>query len=359
MKPDEKIPKPYVVFTGDAPDYKQAKVACGVVEWRPEYVVGQFYPEMFNTGLKFDHIPQFDSLKAAKDAGAKTLLIGYSPYERDLPNNIVAVVNEALLLGLNVASGLHGKLSEDDRFLNPTYSMYASGDDIPRIYDFRHREQIYPKGNGLKRTGLRLLTVGTDCACGKKFTALSISRALDLSYAKNTFRSTGQTGFLISESGINNDTIEADFLSGAAEWLSPDNDADHWDIIEGQGALSHPSFCGGSMSLIYGSQPDLIVMCHDMYRDTQRGVTRPIPKLSDEIELVMKAARLVNPNAELGAISLFGPSQPKDQECSCDEMSRMYGVPVFNPAEPNDMFFDFIEVMQRMAFANNSGENDG
>ena len=113
------------------------------------------------------------------------------------------------------------------------------------------------------------------------------------------------------------------------------------------------------MSLIYGSQPDLIVMCHDMYRDTQRGVTRPIPKLSDEIELVMKAARLVNPNAELGAISLFGPSQPKDQECSCDEMSRMYGVPVFNPAEPNDMFFDFIEVMQRMAFANNSGENDG
>lgn len=345
MKTDEIIPKPYIVFTGNAQDYKQAKVACGVVEWRPEFCVGQYSSEQFLNGLKFSELTQFDSLLKAKNAGAKTLLIGYSPYERDLPDNLVSVVNSALSLGLNVACGLHSKLEGDKRFVKP------SGD--AKIYDFRHREQIYPKGSGELRTGFRLLTVGTDCAVGKKFTALSIAKALDQCYTPNTFRSTGQTGFLISESGINNDTIEADFLSGAAEWLSPSNDPWHWDIIEGQGALSHPSFCGGSMSLIYGSQPDIIVMCHDLYRDKQRGVNRQIPKLSNEIELVLTAARLIKPSVKLGAISLFGPSIPSDQECSCDEMSRWYGVPVFNPSEPNDMFFDFIAELGDMSYMAN------
>jgi hypothetical protein len=329
-----KIPTPYVVFLGDAKDFKQAKTAFGIAEWRPELCVGQVaFPECaVDVGL-----PKMTSLDAWA-SGAKTFLIGISPFTTSLPESYRAIVIEAMQNGLNIASPLHDRLDDELEALAAKYGV--------RIFNFRHRPQAYPKGNGLPRKGLRLLTVGTDCACGKKFTALSIERALSKEGCKATFRSTGQTGFLISQSGINNDTIEADFLSGAAEWLSPENDVDHWDVIEGQGALSHPSFGGGSLSLIYGSQPDVIVMCHEPGREFQRGVHRTPLHIIDEITNVLHMARRTNPRVKLGAISLFTQNlNDFDTQRAFEEARQIadqFGAAVFDPKVGGQSFEDFI-----------------
>lgn len=332
------IPNPYLVFLGDAQDFKQAKTAFGISEWRPELCVGQIaLPECaVDIGLPVLSIDQAVAL------GAKTFLIGISPFSKELPDSYVKTVVAAIEAGLHIANPLHGRL--------PEYLELQAAECGVSIFNFRHRSESYPKGTGEKRTGLRLLTVGTDCACGKKYTALSISRALTDLEVPNTFRSTGQTGFLISQSGINNDTIEADFLSGAAEWLTPANNSNHWDLVEGQGALSHPSFGAGSLSLLYGTQPDVLVMCHEPGRSTHRGVKMLLPDVSTEIALVELMASRTNPNASVLAISLFTKYvEDKTIVEKFVELGRELELFVFDPSDdtvnPGE-FSEFVSYLQ-------------
>jgi uncharacterized NAD-dependent epimerase/dehydratase family protein len=287
------IPKPYLIFLGDAQDFKQAKTAFGVHEWRPEHCVGQLRLPECKVDLGLANLTSAE----AKVVGAKTFVIALSPSAPSLPSAYIDSVADAIISGLNIANPLHDPLPK-------TLIDLAFRQGV-KIYNFRHRSTTYTKGTGEKRQGLRLLTVGTDCASGKKFTALSICRALENLNIPNTFRSTGQTGFLISGSGINNDTIQADFLSGAAEWLSPNNDAHHWDVVEGQGAVSHPSFAAGAVSLIHGTQPDCLVMCHEPGREQQRGVSMALPQINSEIELVNLLTKRTNPCGKVMALSLF------------------------------------------------------
>lgn len=339
------IPTPYLVFLGDAQDYKQAKTAFGISEWRPELCIGQ----QKLAGCQVDlNLPDMSSDRAF-DLGARTFLIAISPFSTTLPDSYIEAVGKAMEAGLNVANPLHGRLPEV--LIDKAKRLGV------QIYNFRHREEKYPKGTGKKRTGLRLLTVGTDCCCGKKFTALSIHKELTKRGVPNTFRSTGQTGFLISQSGINNDTIQADFLSGAAEWLTPENSPEHWDIVEGQGALSHPSFGAGSFSLLYGTQPDYIVMCHEPGRKKHRGVEAETPDILSEIIEVEWVAQKSNPKAKVVAVSLFTKYADKQdiEKClhylkSCT--SGLYHV--FDPSNPSIGGRDFINLLDRMEDKSNS-----
>lgn len=136
-------------------------------------------------------------------------------------------------LGYDVVSGMHTPLA-----VIPGLSDRAAG----RLIDVRVPPRNILIARGKKRVGRRLLTVGTDCAVGKKYTALASDRALRARGAKSTFRATGQTGIMIAGSGIPIDAVVSDFVAGAAEQLSPENEAEHWDVIEGQGSLFHPSY---------------------------------------------------------------------------------------------------------------------
>jgi uncharacterized NAD-dependent epimerase/dehydratase family protein len=149
------------------------------------------------------------------------------------------------------------------------------------------------------------------------------------------FRATGQTGILISGGGIALDAVVADFAAGAAETLSPDAAPDHWDVIEGQGALFHPAYAGVTLALVHGSQPDVLILCHDPTRPHIHGFPDfPIPDLPTAATRYLEAARLTNPGARLGGVSLNTSmlDESKRARVIAATADRL-GVPCFDPLQ--------------------------
>jgi uncharacterized NAD-dependent epimerase/dehydratase family protein len=174
-----------------------------------------------------------------------------------------------------------------------------------QLINVRHSDRDWPVGTGIRRSGRRLLTVGTDCALGKKYTALAMTRALTARGIQATFRATGQTGILIAGHGVAIDAVVSDFVAGAAETLSPANDANHWDVVEGQGALFHPAYAGVTLGLLHGSQPDAIVLCHDPSRETIEDHPHiRLPALDDAIRRYIEAGRLTNPDIRCVGVAI-------------------------------------------------------
>ena len=200
------------------------------------------------------------SISEATAKGAKTLVIGVVNAGGVMPSSWINIILAAISAGMNIASGMHTRLSSVKEFKDAAYKNNV------QLYDLRFNDMQFKTGTGEKRIGKRLLTVGTDCSVGKKYTALAIEKAMNEKNIKASFKATGQTGVLIAESGIAIDAVISDFISGAVEWLSPDNSNESWDIIEGQGSLFHPSFAGVSLGLLHGSQPDKFIVCHEPTR---------------------------------------------------------------------------------------------
>ncbi|SCC28345.1 N-acetyltransferase DgcN [Kosakonia oryziphila] len=316
------IQKPYLLFLGDAHDQLAAKVAEGIKQWHPEYCVGQY--RMANCHANCQ-LPDMDIDTAVK-AGAKTLVIGVANRGGIISKEWISILSHALESGLDLAAGLHNKLAD-------VPELKALADRLGRsLFDVRHPTQQYPVASGRKRSGKRLLPVGTDCSCGKMYTALAIEKEILARGGKATFRATGQTGILISGSGISVDAVVSDFVSGAVETLAPDNDADHWDIIEGQGSLFHPSFAGVTTGLIHGAQPDALVLCHEPTRTHMRGVDYPVPDILDCMALNLKMAQLTNPKAKFIGISINTSALDKAEAIALmSSLQQRTGLPVVDP----------------------------
>jgi uncharacterized NAD-dependent epimerase/dehydratase family protein len=289
------IKKPYLLLIGDMENPNNAKTAFGLRDWIPDACIGQL---RFNDRAVDLGLPQMSPAEAVSE-GAKTLVIGIAPSGGQLPDSWRRTITEALNVGLDVAAGLHQRLSEMSELADCAARLGR------QIHDVRHSDTNFPVGTGQRRSGRRLLTVGTDCALGKKYTALAIAKALTSRGHQADFRATGQTGILICGRGVAVDAVIGDFIAGAAEALSPANSSDHWDIIEGQGSLFHPAYAGVTLGLIHGSQPDAMVLCHDPTRKSLNGFPHmPVISLDAAIPAYLSAARLTNPNARFVGVSL-------------------------------------------------------
>lgn len=317
------IRRPYLLFLGGAGNELEAKTALGVAHWRPEDCVGQLrYANCrVDTGL-----PDMD-LKQARRSGARSLLIGVAPTGGMIKPEWESTLCDALESGLDVVSGLHTPLESLPRIAN---IAFRSGQ---RLLSVRVPPGDLSVATGRKRSGRRLLTVGTDCCVGKKYTALAIHRALRQAGVDASFRATGQTGILIAGDGIPMDAVVADFLPGAAERLSPDNDHDHWDVIEGQGSLFHPAYAAVTLGLIHGSQPDVMVLCHAAGRTHIDEFTDySIPGLRESIARYEEAAQLTSPGARCIAVSLNTYDlNDADREEALKESRKASGLPAFDP----------------------------
>ncbi|WP_259783023.1 N-acetyltransferase DgcN [Aestuariispira ectoiniformans] len=289
------IEHPYLMFLGDAPDQLAAKVADGVAKWRPEWCLAQFRLD----GCKADLGLQDMTMEEAAAAGLKTVVIGVANRGGVIPDSWKESLLKALDLGMDIASGLHNRLVDIPE-------IKEKADALGRqLFDVRHPSRGFDVAKGSKRPGKRILAVGTDCSVGKMFTALAVEREMKARGMNADFRATGQTGIFIAGDGVSVDAVVADFISGATEWLSPANDDDHWDVVEGQGSLFHASFAGVSLGLLHGSQPDALVMCHVAKRDHMRGLPDfQLPSIQECIEVNERMGRMVNPDCRVIGISV-------------------------------------------------------
>lgn len=318
-----RLRKPYLLFLGDVQDKLTAKTAFGLKDWCAADVVGEW--SLPGCGVTLDVTRLSPHEAAARGAGS--IIVGIAPTGGKLPAHWVAELVAAAEAGLDVVSGLHTRLTSF-----PELTLAAARRDV-RLIDVRHSERDYGAASGRKRSGKRLLTVGTDCALGKKYTALALAKNLKGRGLAATFRATGQTGIMISGEGIAIDAVIADFIAGAAEHLSPDNAPGHWDVIEGQGSLFHPAYAGVSLGLLHGSQPDAIVLCHDPSRRTiDEYPDFPIPELKVAIDDYLHAARLTNSAVRCIGLSI-NSSSLSDAECSeyFQRLTAQLDLPVCDP----------------------------
>ncbi len=291
-----KLQPPYLLFLGDVSNSVNAKTGLGLVRWANDRCAGQlrFADCPIDTGL-----PDLD-VAGALDAGVRTVIVSVAPVGGRLQDNWLPSLIEFARAGIDIASGLHSRLTDLPELVDAAQSGGA------RLIDVRVPPSGLPCGSGRRRSGKRVLTVGTDCAVGKKYTALALHRELAGRGMDATFRATGQTGIMIAGEGLPIDGVVADFVSGAAEVLSPANADGHWDVIEGQGSLFHPSYAGVTLGLIHGSQPDAIVLCHEAGRDSihEVGGHFPIPPLRVAMAAYLSAARLTNPACIIAGLSV-------------------------------------------------------
>ena len=313
------VEKPYVIFVGDEASPVYTKTGSGIAHWDPENCVGQLRLSSDAADLGLPDM----SLEQAIAAGARTLVIGIAVVGGAIPSSMRAVIADALTRGIDVASGTHDRLADD-----PEFAALAAQSGA-RISDVRVPPPGLPVGKGVKRSGKRLLTVGTDCALGKKYTALALAQEMTRRGMDATFRATGQTGILISGGGVPIDAVVADFVSGAAETLSPDAAETHWDIIEGQGAILHPGYAAVSMGLLMGSQPDAIVVCTDATRETIVGWPDfALPSIQEIIDLTVRIGSVVNPDIRVVGISANTSAlSDAERDDYLSRLSQELGVP--------------------------------
>ncbi|MBL6427294.1 MAG: DUF1611 domain-containing protein [Maritimibacter sp.] len=317
------IQTPYLLFLGDAPDPLAAKVAQGIKDWRPENAVGQFRMDGCKADMKLPDM----TLAEAKEAGAKTLVIGVANRGGVISQAWKKVLIAALEEGFDLASGLHNLLRDEEDLVAVAK---ATGQTL---HDVRVPSVKYPIANGEKRSGKRCLAVGTDCSVGKMYTAMAMDAEMRERGMKSTFRATGQTGILITGDGVPLDAVIADFMAGSIEWLTPDNDDDHWDLIEGQGSLFHVSYSGVTMALIHGGQPDALILCHEPTRDHMRGLPgyQP-PSLETLRDTALPLARVGNPACEVVGISVNTQHMEEaEAKAYLAEVEERLGLPATDP----------------------------
>lgn len=311
----------------------EAKTASGLIMYKPEEVVavidsdkaGKTVQEIL--GFEGD-IPIVEDLEASLKFGPNALLIGIAPRGGKLPPEWRDQVKQALENGLDVISGLHDMLNEDSEL-----SMIALLKKA-KIWDLRESKKFNKVAIGDPKLikAKVILTVGSDCKVGKMITAIEIAKEAKNRGWNPFFAATGQTGMVITGSGIPIDSIIGDFMSGALEeFLIEKSKSYDFLSIEGQGTLIHPGYSGVSLALIHGSLPDAMILCHFPGRRKLKNYDIMIPPLPELIKLHEEVAKPVKPCKVIG-VSLNTQELPEEE--AKEEIKKIEvetGLPTTDP----------------------------
>jgi len=328
------LPQPYLLFLGDVADVGYAKTAFGLRDWARERCTGEYATgATVSTGL-----PPMTPAEARAN-GAQALVIGVANKGGVIDPSWLPALVEALDAGLDIVSGMHARLADVPALAE------AAKRNGRRLIDVRTPPARLAVGTGIKRPGKRLLTVGTDCALGKKYAALAIARAFSQRGVDADFRATGQTGIMIAGGGVPMDAVVSDFEAGAAEALSPAAAPDHWDVIEGQGSLFHPAYAAVSLGLLHGSQPDAFVVCHDPSRTTMLGLPHlAMPTLEEVAELTIRLGSRTNPHIRWAGVALNTSAYDEaEADAIIQQEAQRIGLPVADPVRGGTTFDTLVQ----------------
>jgi uncharacterized NAD-dependent epimerase/dehydratase family protein len=290
-------------------------------------------------------VPVVATIEEAMKYGPEALIIGIATQGGDLPSEWHSIIMNALDQGLHIINGLHYMLSEDSLIEKKAREKGCI------LWDVRKPSGPFRVAKLLSRPDKPrvILTVGSDCSCGKMYTTLELARTLPHS----KFLATGQTGILIAGTGIPLDRYIADFMAGAVEQLVHENidDETDWLLVEGQGSLIHPSFSGVTLALMHGSAPDAMILCHNANRTTLKNFSIPFPSLDRLIEIYEQSAAFVKPAKILGISINCSGFNHADTEYILKEAEDLTGLPAVDPVKTgveklNESILRYYDVYQ-------------
>ena len=272
----------------------------GVVAYSPHPTVAIL--DSKRVGETYEGIPIVGSVAQALPLEPTTALVGVATQGGRFPPAWRDLLKASIEAGLDVESGLHEFISDDAELAE------LAAEHGVELRDLRKPPAglSVPTGDNVKLAAKTVLTVGSDCAIGKKTVAIELDREAQRRGLKSVFVPTGQTGVAIAGWGIAVDAVVADFIAGAAERLVVEGAERGGELlfVEGQGALSHPAYSGVTLGLMHGSAPHAYVLCHVAGATEIEGYPgHPIPPLSELVELHERVSLPLRP-AKVVAIAL-------------------------------------------------------
>ncbi len=276
-----------ILGAGFSHDAHYGKTMRGIVRYGPDPVVAIL--DSRRSGETHEGIPIVASVADALEHGPTVAVVGVATQGGRFPPEWRELLKASIAAGLDVESGLHEFVSEDAEL-----SALASESGV-ELRDLRKppSDLNVPTGANLEVDAHVVLTVGSDCAIGKKTVAVELDLEARRRGLASVFVPTGQTGIAIAGWGIAVDAVVSDFLAGAAEWLVVEGARRGGKLlfVEGQGSLIHPLYSGVTMGLVHGSTPHLFVLCHAAGSTEIEGCPgHPIPPLSALVELHERVA---------------------------------------------------------------------
>lgn len=285
-----------------------AKTATSLLRYRPSEIVGVL--DRQHAGRTTREVlgvpaaaPIVGSLEEGLALRPDTLVVGIAPQGGQLPDAWRPLLLGALQAGITVISGLHVFLADDPELRDVAARTGAALVDLRRP----PTEQPIAHLRAREVKARRVLTVGTDCNVGKMVAALELTAAAHRRGRTARFLATGQTGMLISGSGVTLDRIPGDFMAGFVEKLVVEAEEAELLFIEGQGCLLHPAYSGVTLALLHGSLPDAMILVHHAGRTRMRNQDAPIPPLSDWVRRYEDALAPLHPSRVVGiAVNPYG-----------------------------------------------------
>jgi uncharacterized NAD-dependent epimerase/dehydratase family protein len=285
--------KRYLILAeGRSGDPHYGKTARGVIRYAPDPSV--VVVDSTRPGATLDGLPVVASVQDALVYEPTTAIVGVATQGGRFPPAWRELLRECITAGLDVENGLHEFLADD-----PELSQLARDHGV-ELRDLRRppRDLNVPTGANLRLPAKIALTVGSDCAIGKKTVALELDLEARRRGLQSVFVPTGQTGIAIAGWGIAVDAVVSDFLAGAAERLVVEGHRRGGELlfVEGQGAIAHPAYSGVTLGLIHGSAPHAFVLCHRAGATEVEGYPgHPLPSLPDLVELHERIALPLRP----------------------------------------------------------------
>lgn len=310
---------------------REAKTAHGLLRYAPQDVVAVLDHEHAGKKVRdvlhdLPHgIPIVGTLSEGLERQPTSLLLGVATPGGWIPDHWRAMITQAIEAGLEIVSGLHTFLTEDDELVELAKRHGA------RLWDVRRPPPDIPlySGRSLEVPQKIVHTVGSDCAIGKKTAALELTAAARRAGTAAEFVATGQTGILIAGKGIAVDRVIADFVAGAAERLVLEAEpGSEVLIVEGQGSLWHPAYSGVTVSLLHGCNPHVLVMCHQAGRTAIEDPPYPsLPPLAEMIAAYEELASVVRP-AKVACVVLNTKGlSPAEARAALDQAEDETGLP--------------------------------